>query len=254
LGRVPQHPIYSVIGSGRLARHLNFYLQNTGAQVERWSRNGDPYFNSKSQPNALDRLQATIKTSQFILLGVSDSAIFEVSIALKELIQPHQKLVHFSGAQQWPGIVALHPLMSFAPHIYESEFYPTIPFCEDAESYGAFFEIFPHWKNPVFSLTFEQRKLYHAYLVIAGNFSALLWRDVEQKFSQKLKLDSRLLRPYKQAVLNNILENSQAAVTGPIARGDHSTLQNNRDALHGDPLLPIYEAFQKTFSSRSEES
>lgn len=253
--RVPLIPTYGILGSGRLARHLAYYLASSAPSTDRttihkWSRNGDAEFNSFSQETPWERLRSTVEGSDILLLAVADDALPEVIQQVRELAKETKPIVHLSGAQEHRHASSLHPLMTFAGHLYSLDDYKRIPFCEVEP--GLFKKIFPHLENPTFHLSAEQKSLYHAYLVVAGNFSSLLWRDVEGKFVQKLKLDSRLLRPYKEKIFENILLRVSQAATGPLARQDEKTLTANKQALQGDTLLSIYEAFEKVFIPRKD--
>lgn len=250
--RVPSQTSYALIGSGRLARHLSFYLSVTEQLFFKWSRNLDPDFNTFFDPENLERLKKTIRGKSHILLAVSDDAISELIKDIWEIKSESQTLIHFSAAHDFEGALGLHPLMTFGQELKAVNSYPVIPFCEPKECEGLFKEVFPRWTNPVFSLNKEQRKYYHACLVAAGNFTSLLWQMVEGRFEDRLHLSSELLAPYRDQVFENIRKNTMTSLTGPLARGDRQTINANLEALTEDPLKQIYQSFADTFSGAKE--
>lgn len=247
------NPSYALIGSGRLARHLGFYLSQTQSTCIKWSRNSHPDFNTYHDIDNLTRLQNSLQKADFVLLAISDDALEHMVEQLQPLLKPHQQLVHFSAACDVTNAVGLHPMMSFNSVLLPADQYAGIPFCEPKEHPGSFQQVFPKWKNPVFQLDSDQRKYYHACLVTAGNFTALLWKEVEQRFETKLNLNPALLKPYQQKIFENIRKNSSLAVTGPLVRGDQKTISANLKALEEDSLQKIYSTFADVFSKISKE-
>ncbi|MFP4005074.1 MAG: hypothetical protein ACLFV8_14975, partial [Alphaproteobacteria bacterium] len=161
-------PVYGLLGSGRLARHLAFYFRTEGLPVRRWARRAEREFNTVDPADCADaeeRLRAAVADCSHILMLLSDDAIapfVERHGFLREKI-----LIHCSGAQSISGLNGAHPLMTFGPELYGPERYRAVPFVTDAEGLS-FPDLFPGLPNPHYALPAEKKALYHAYCVISG--------------------------------------------------------------------------------------
>lgn len=229
---------YAILGGGRLARHMRHYLTLSGLPVSIWSRDGAADVNTHSSPNPRTRLEATIHPASHVLLLVSDGAIADLVSRYPFL---HQKtLLHCSGALTIPGVVGAHPLMTFGHELYALEQYQKIPFMVDQGH--DFSTLLPGLDNPHFPVRLEDKPRYHALCVMAGNFSQILWQAASEGFAG-MGLPPDTLAPYLQQVVHNFVSNPGAALTGPLSRGDMNTIHRNLNALNGDPLQPVYQAF-----------
>lgn len=92
------------------------------------------------------------------------------------------------------------------------------------------------------------RRLYHAAAVMAGNFSAALLYAGGQLLTEAgvpPELARGLLLPLVlQGLGNAAVAPASAALTGPVARGDHAVMDAHRAALaeRAPELLPVYAA------------
>ena len=230
---------YAILGDGRLARHMRRYLELLGLPASGWSRNPRSDFNTHRHPDAAERLRRTVAPATQVLLLVSDDAIATV---LRQYPWLHgHRLVHCAGALSLPGVAGAHPLMTFADGLYSLEQYRRIPFL--VESGHDLDEVLPGLPNPRHTVSVEQKALYHALCVSAGNFPQLLWQQVGRRFEDRLGVPATVLRPYLEQVLANFLADPERALTGPLARGDAGTIGRNLSALHDDPLGDVYRAF-----------
>jgi len=235
-------PVYGLLGSGRLAGHLTHYFREEGLAVRRWARRPDPQVNTlavSDHPNAEDRLQAAITDCSHVLVLLSDDAIAPF-VERHEFLRD-KVLIHCSGSQSIPGLNGAHPLMTFGPDLYELERYRAVPFVTDAEGLS-FTELFPGLANSHYTLPADKKALYHAYCVISGNFSGILWERIIAEFETRLGLPREVLNPYMAQVFAN-LASADDVVTGPLVRRDIKTIARNLEALKGSDLKDVYEAF-----------
>ena len=229
---------YALLGSGRLARHLQFYLKSLNLPVVLWSRDGDPRFNSFADLDPNARLLRVIENSSHILLAVSDRALTEFA----DLGGKSRTRVHFSGAARLNGVLAAHPLMTFGDQLEDLAWYPQIPFVIDEGE--TFSEVLPFLPNPNYALAPEQRPLYHALCSLAGNSTFLLWKQIGDEFEKTLGLPRALLSPYLHQVVANSSSYSEKNFTGPVARGDWSTVKAHLQSLGAKPdLKRAYEGY-----------
>lgn len=243
-------PHYALLGDGRLALHLRHYLGLLELPCSGWARNGASAFNTHHQSDPAQRLKQTIAPASHVLLLVSDSAIPEL---LRKYPFLHQHtLVHCAGALSLPGVAGAHPLMTFADQFYSLEQYQAIPFMVE-ESYD-FDQVLPGLPNPSYEISVEDKARYHALCVMAGNFPQMLWQAVASRFEQQLQIPGNALDPYLKQVLANFLQQPEQALTGPLTRGDAPTITRNLNALEGDPLQALYEAFLRFYPSTHVES
>jgi predicted short-subunit dehydrogenase-like oxidoreductase (DUF2520 family) len=236
---------YAIVGGGRLARHFSQYFHLLEIPHTRWVRDRYSPFNTFELRDAEQRLRKTVRKADRVLLLVSDDAI---GALLKQYPFLHDKqLIHCSGALCFPGIAGAHPLMTFADELYGLDTYESVPFMIEAGH--SFTDLFPDLPNPHFAIKVEDKARYHAMCVMAGNFSQVLWKSVSERFEQQLELPAGTLRPYLKQVTDNFINTPETALTGPLPRNDQQTIMRNLQALDGDPLQDLYQAFIRFYQS-----
>lgn len=231
--QVPADPHFLLVGDGRLARHLAHYLTLLGLPFDQWSRRQGP-------PSAL---RDYADRASHVLLAISDSA-------LAAFVEDHPDLhncFHFSGALTIAGATSVHPLMTFSHELYPLDVYKSIPFICEAES-------LPGFPNRSFALDPAMKPLYHALCVMSGNFTVLLWEKAFASFAS-LGLPREVLLPYLAQVATNLITAApgESVLTGPLARGDSTTIDKNLAALGGDPYADVYRAFVRAFTTCKDE-
>jgi predicted short-subunit dehydrogenase-like oxidoreductase (DUF2520 family) len=232
-------PTYGLIGRGRVASHMARYLELEAQPFLAWHR---------GMPGPPER---TLDRCDVLLLAISDDAI-------GSFVEAHPRLtrrptVHFSGSLVVEGLLGCHPLMTFGPELYDLEIYRSIPFITERGGPG-FHELFPHLANPTWTLDTELKPLYHAMCVLGGNFTTLLWSKVLHEFEARLALPREALRPYLEQTCRNAAAAGGAALTGPLARRDHGTVERDLEALAGDPYAGVYRAFAAAFDLREADA
>ena len=232
-------PSYALLGSGRLARHLQFYLHSLNLPVWLWSRDGDLRYNSSRLLDASERLAEVTTRCTHLLFAIGDSSIAKLS---EHFLNSAKTLVHFSGALELPGVCAAHPLMTFGPELGEVSWYRSIPFVLDQGK--TLRELLPGLENPSWQIPSGQRAFYHALCSLAGNSTFLLWRKIGDEFENRLNLPRALLAPFLHQVVVNSSSNTPQGFTGPVARGDWPTVQRHLEALESHPdLKGAYRAY-----------
>ena len=239
---------YAIVGGGRLARHFSEYFRLLEIPHTRWTRDHRSAFNSFATADATQRLQATVRDADRVLLLVSDNSIVAV---LRQYPFLHEKqLIHCSGSLSIPGVAGAHPLMTFADKLYPLETYSGVPFV--LETGFSFEHLFPDLPNAHFVVSARDKSRYHAMCVMAGNFCQVLWKGIADRFERELELPATALHPYLARVAENFIASPHSALTGPLARGDVKTIERNLDSLAGDPLQDLYAAFIR-FHERDRE-
>ena len=96
-----------------------------------------------------------------------------------------------------------------------------------------------------FELADEARAAYHAAAVIAANFLVALEETAVDLLDRAGVADARsILAPLVLTSAANWSEVGGAALTGPIARGDETTVARHLEALRrlAPEMVPMYEA------------
>ena len=138
--------------------------------------------------------------------------------------------------------------MTFSNAFYSLEQYQSIPFVIDENAPALFSEL----PNPQVRLSSHLKARYHALCVLAGNFSCLLWQKLFSDFKDVLHLSPGIAHPFLKQQMQNLIDQPEKALTGPLVRGDHMTLKKNIDALDGDPFQAIYNSFITCYHKMKE--
>lgn len=223
-----------LIGSGRLACHLkqwNSFLEHPSL-IEEWNR----------QQTTIE-LTEKIKRCQIVWLAISDSAI-------ADFYENHLKIsnvtvVHFSGAFYHEKIKSAHPLMSFPHTLFTKEVYSQIHFV--IQGVDNLSELLPCFTNSYSSIPVQQKALYHALCVLAGNFPQMLWIETQKEF-KKLGLPESALNYYVNQITKNFVDLGASSLTGPFVRKDNLTIEKNLLALQANSQLKnIYKSFYQEY-------
>jgi predicted short-subunit dehydrogenase-like oxidoreductase (DUF2520 family) len=183
--------------------------------------------------------------------------------------RPGQIAAHTSGAQ---GIgvldaaaargvlaLALHPVMTFAGR-------PEDVNRLAGATWGvtALDELRPVAESLVWEMGGEPvwvpepaRPLYHASLTIASNHLVTLVNDALGVLSGAgVAEPARLVTPLVTASLENVLRLGDAALTGPVSRGDVATVASHVDTLarSAPDVLPSYRAMARRTAERAVAS
>lgn len=224
-----------LIGSGRLARHLKYWnsLLTKPNQLSSWDRSQDPHL-----------LKTYLSKSDLVWLAISDSAI--TSFYENYLSDFDRKIVHFSGALNDERFFCAHPLMSFPHNLLPDDIYAKIHFV--INGFENLNEALPNFSNSFTVLNADNKSYYHALCVLAGNFPQLIWNDVALQM-KNLHLPAEALDLYIKQVTNNYLQLKEKAITGPIIRKDHLTIEKNLTSLEqSQKLKNVYATITKEFS------
>ena len=206
----------AIIGNGKAARHIMHYFDIVGQPFTHWFRankslSHSPFDKNQSRLSRYKlKLQNIFKSStslessfsdiQTVLILIPDDQID--SFIAKNPFLKNKMLIHFSGSLNSQYAIGCHPLMTFGEQFYSLEKYQKIPFVVDQGI--EFKSIFPLLENPVHEIHSEDKALYHAYCVMAGNFSQMLWKNIQQGLEQ-LNLPAELMSAYLQQNTENFI-------------------------------------------------
>ncbi|HAH05198.1 MAG TPA: hypothetical protein DCM05_01535 [Elusimicrobia bacterium] len=222
---------YGIIGDGRAATHFARYLSLAKIPHRQWSRK-----------KSVETPERALRGCRTLLVLIKDSAIEPFLRAHPSLAA--QRPVQFSGSLATPLAAGAHPLAAFGSRPFTLSEYERIHFVSE-EGGPSFGELFPRLKNPSSALAKELKPYYHALCVLSGNFSTLLWQKLFKESARTLGLPRSAVAAYLDCVCQNIGHDPDAALSGPLSRGDDETLRRGLAALSGDPMKSVYEAFAR---------
>jgi len=232
-----------VVGAGRVGAVLAAALRAAGHEIVAAAGESDA-----SRARIADLLPgvptlkptAVARACDLLLLTVPDDMLGNVVTTLSDAgaIRPGQYVVHTSGrhgldvlrpaADLGARVVAMHPAMTFSGTAIDLDrlsgcvFGLTADAAERplAEALVADLGGTPMWVPE------EMRTLYHAGLAHGANhLVTLVTQAMEMLAAAGADDPAGTLRPLLTAALDNALEHGDAALTGPIVRGDVNTVR-----------------------------
>ena len=182
------------------------------------------------------------ESGELVLLCVPDRAIAEVAGAL----EPGPWVAHVSGATPLAALdpherrFSVHPLQTLVawrgPEQLDGAYAAVTAETDEARRRG--FWLAETLGLQSFELADARRTLYHAGAVIASNYLATLYRSASA-LADEAGAPPEALVPLMIRTIENGFE-----LTGPISRGDWSTVDAHLEALHErhPELEPMYRA------------
>ncbi|HWX98425.1 MAG TPA: DUF2520 domain-containing protein [Mycobacterium sp.] len=206
--------------------------------------------------------------AELLLLAVPDSELAGLvsGLAATSAVRPGTIVAHTSGASG-VGILApltphciplaIHPAMTFTGSDEDISRLPDTCFgitAADDIGYAIGQSLVLEMGGEPFCVREDARVLYHAALAHAGNHIVAVLADALEALRAALRgsellgqqtiddqpggIAERIIGPLARAALENTLQRGQAALTGPVARGDAAAVAQHLAALDQvDPEL-----------------
>lgn len=218
-------------------------------------------------------IEQVVERAELVLLTVPDDALEPLVAGLARLGRFHegQLVVHTAGrygtevlapARAAGAIpLAIHPAMTFSGTLVDEARIVGAPFAVTAEE-----DVLPIAVALVVELGGEpvvlpeaSRGLYHAALAHSSNHLVTVTAQARAALrAAGVEEGGALLGPLARTALDGALQIGDAALTGPVARGDAGTVHEHLTALAApdlDPdVLPTYRALAEATTQRAERS
>ena len=271
-GLRPARLSVGIVSAGRVGAALGFALERAGHVVVACSA-----VSHASRERARRRLPDTAilpvhevaVRAELVLLAVPDAELASVvsGLAATQAVRPKTIVVHTSGAngigvlapltEQGCLPLAVHPAMTFTGSDEDIERLSDSCFdvtAADDVGYAIGQSLVLEIGGEPFRVREDARTLYHAALAHAGNHIVTVVADAvealraalsgQELLGQPLVDDApggiaeRVIGPLTRAAVENTLQRGQAALTGPVARGDADVVAAHLRALaEVDPQL-----------------
>ncbi len=222
---------------------------------------------------------------ELLILAVPDAELAGLvrGLASARTVRPGTIVAHTSGANgiailaplAEAGVrpLAIHPAMTFTGHDEDLSRLANACFgitAADEIGYAIAQSLVIEMGGEPVRVAEEHRTLYHAALAHGSNHLVTLVLDAVQALREALAgpgllgqqtiddqpngLPERLLAPLVSAALDNALRRGQAALTGPVARGDTAAVAAHLEALTAaDPQIAAgYRAMSRRTAERAQ--
>jgi len=249
----------AILGLGKVGTAVGYLLRKAGYTISAVAsrtassiNHGLPYTGGKPYTNYSD----AASQAECIFITTSDDAILSVceKITTEGSINTGKKVVHMSGVgglnllesarNAGAKTASIHPLQSFADIDSAIKNIPgsTFGITSEEEIKEWSVEIVKVFGGIPFFVSDSDKPLYHAAACFASNYLTTLIHIVEDMY-KSLGLNReeaiRAVWPLIMGTIRNIeTHGTVKALTGPISRGDVSTIQKHLHALKNK--LPHY--------------
>ncbi len=270
----PARLTVGVVGTGRVGSVLGAALQRAGHHVVAVSAVSQVSRERAARllPDAdIREITDVVDTAELVVLAVPDDVLAPLVAGLASTghWRRGRLVVHTSGrhglavlgpaAQEGVVPLALHPAMTFTgspadlDRLVDCCFGVTAPEEFRAVAEAIVLEI---GAEPVW-VAEADRATYHAALAHGANHLVTLTAQAMQVLaSTGVPHPDRVLRPLVEAALDNALRSGDAALTGPVARGDVGTVEVHLDRLRrqGPDVRMAYRAMALATAQRAVAS
>jgi predicted short-subunit dehydrogenase-like oxidoreductase (DUF2520 family) len=227
---LPARPVCAVVGPGRVGSALAAALPAARCSVV------GPL--GRGAEDAWDR------EIDVVLLAVPDAEI----AAAARLVPPGPLVGHLSGATGLEPLAghegfSLHPLMTLAGPGAELAGAAAAVDGTTPRARAAATELARRLGMVPVAVAPANRAAYHAAASIASNFLVTL-ETAAERLAATAGIEREHLVPLVRATVESWALRGEAALTGPIARGDEATVARQRGALaeRSPELLPVWDA------------
>lgn len=259
----------NIVGAGKLGKTLAYLWASTqkyriGGIVTTDINNTKTVVNWIGQGTPCSAIKH-LPPAEMTLIATPDDYITNLA---QELYQhanlPSQHIIfHCSGSLNHhilkhpyrPDILtgSVHPLKSFMDPIHCPPLpHPTLCALEcDEGAKDLLSELFQAIHYQVYPITSEKKALYHAGCVFASNYLVAIAHQAHNCFVES-GLDINISKQFTETLLTSSLQNIHTAsditdaLTGPVQRGDTTTLLKHLDVLSNTKQKVVYKQLAQT--------
>jgi len=242
----------AIIGAGKVGTAVAVLLSRAGHEIAALSSRRQAHADSAAALTGgralIDPVEAA-RLGEVIFITTPDDTLGEVcaGIAGGAGFLPGDTVFHMSGAvatdvleparRAGAGVGSIHPMQSFADATGAIDQLPGSVFgvTAEPEALPVALEMVEALGGTAVQITDEQKALYHAAACIVSNYAVTL-ADMAEELYEAIGVDAELARraygPLLAGTQSNLARKGPTeALTGPIARGDSSTVRNHLKAL-----------------------
>lgn len=245
-------PKIAIIGAGKVGSALAILLKDRGYNIcgvaSRTLKSAESLA-SRVGSKSFEKPEEAVEGADLVFITTPDREIENVSryLADRGAIANGQIIAHTSGAHSsdyLAGVrenggfaISIHPLQSFADVATAMENLPGSYFAleGDPKAMSLSRRIVEDLKGKAFYIEAKDKALYHAAACIASNYLVSIIHfstGLYEKFGLSRKEAYKALLPLIQGTINNIEKVGPVqALTGPVARGDITTIEGHLPAL-----------------------
>lgn len=272
----------SFIGAGKVGSALGLYFKQKGLSIGGYfSRTYErAHIVSKlTNSKVFASMSDVLMNSSMIWITVSDDALESVAKEISELEIPSHinAFIHTSGVHSQKILKSIddkgfatycaHPLMAFvdakesARQLNEVYFSLETPTKEklqkdENENDNYLINFFKRTGNKTLQIDTEKKELYHCAAAVLSNYLVTLLNLSYEMFEETGITKATIKKattPLLESTLKNISENDDMkdALTGPIKRGDRTTIMKHLQAL--EKFMPNKTTLYKELGKETME-
>ena len=185
---------------------------------------------------------SVVRAADIVILAVPDDALIAVAEELAVAVRDGQIVAHTSGRHGLEALaamtragarpIALHPAMTFTGTAVDLDRHPVYGLTAGAAEHALAESLVADLGGTSMWIAEADRTRYHAALAHGANhLVTLVAQSMDLLRSTGAAGPAAVLRPLLTAALENVLAYGDAALTGPVARGDVTTVRAHIDAL-----------------------
>lgn len=251
--------VIGFIGAGKVCHALSLYfgkVHSVGVFSKTFAHAAN--LAERTRGKVYSDISRLVEESDLIFISTPDGQIVPVAelVTSSGVDVKGKAFGHFSGSLsseilsslQRKGAVtfSLHPAQSFSnPDLAVLQLPKTVFTAEGTDRYekwvSKLFEAFP---NEILHIGSANKVTYHAAMVFLSNYLTTLYGLSEELLTSiglSKRESSALLLPLLDSTVSNLHEKGFRALTGPLERGDASTVRNHLSALEGHfSLVSLY--------------
>jgi predicted short-subunit dehydrogenase-like oxidoreductase (DUF2520 family) len=207
--------------------------------------------------------------ADILILAVPDDSLIRVAeeLAASGAVRPGQYVLHTSGRHGLDALAALtrlgarpiafHPAMTFTGTSVDVERTPVFGLTAAPSERPLAEELVTALGGTAMWVAEADRALYHAALAHGANhLVTLVAQSMDLLRTAGAADPAAVLRPLLGAALDNVLAYGDAALTGPVVRGDVTTIRAHVDALAAadvdDATVDAYLELARATAGRAE--
>jgi predicted short-subunit dehydrogenase-like oxidoreductase (DUF2520 family) len=249
------NPAITVIGSGALGSVWVDYFRKAGFPiVSVWNSTAGTVFDADKEPGRKSDRNYSLpvedsEVGDLILITTPDSIIESVAVRLADtnIDWSDKRVIHCSGSQpasilnslalKGADTASMHPIQTFKKGDDSDRLKNIYISLQGDESFvQQLTEIVEDLNSTPLVLDENQKKAVHISAVFASNYLVGLLNSSDRILKDHgVEEGVNIMEPLIRQTLKNILERGAVhSLTGPISRGDSSTVQDHLDNLSTD--------------------